>query len=511
MKKTVILLIFITVFAKSIGFIKDLVLANFYGVSEITDAYIIATTIPVLFIAFFSYSTSSLYIPVYNKIENENGLVEANKFSSLVINILLSVALVVCLFIIIFTEQLIYVLASGFNPSTVQLTVLFTRITTFTIVLGIPIAIFQSHLNKNMHFFSPAFSVIPMQIIIILGIIASYYYGYFYLPLAFLLGYLVKLLIIIFPIILSEFKYYLNFNYKNENFKKFMYLVFPIFLTHSIHDVNKIIDRTLASRIILGGISALNYAAKLNSFVQAVIVISITTATYPILAKLSEKKLFKELSDQATKSLIFMLFFMIPTTLLFISHSNQIIAILFERGNFDENAVKLTSSALLFYSIGMPFFGITVLITRVFYANSNTKIPFIAMLMAVIINIVLNLYSFIFTELGIKGLALATSLAAICSSVFLLFKFHNEVGLNNYRYVFSELFKISVTSTLMILVLWISRFGIGFYIVSDDLVFLMSVFVSGGFYMIVNIIFRTDSVSEISKIFERLFNKYKHN
>ena len=54
----------------------------------------------------------------------------------------------------------------------------------------------------------------------------------------------------------------------------------------SVNQINVLVDRTLASGIA-GGISALNYANRLNGFVQGLFVTSIATVIYPMISKMA--------------------------------------------------------------------------------------------------------------------------------------------------------------------------------------------------------------------------------
>lgn len=67
------------------------------------------------------------------------------------------------------------------------------------------------------------------------------------------------------------------------------YLALPIIIGVSINQINVLVDRTIASKVAVGGISALNYASRLNEFVQGIFVLSIITVMYPMISKWSPK------------------------------------------------------------------------------------------------------------------------------------------------------------------------------------------------------------------------------
>src|SRR5690606_32694526 len=88
-------------------------------------------------------------------------------------------------------------------------------------------------------------------------------------------------------IIKKNFRFKLTIHFKDQHIKNMAYLSLPVFLGVAVNDINKIVDRTMASQISEGGISALNYAQTLNGFVQGIVVLSIATAMYPLISKMA--------------------------------------------------------------------------------------------------------------------------------------------------------------------------------------------------------------------------------
>lgn len=107
-----------------------------------------------------------------------------------------------------------------------------------------------------------------------------------------------------------------------------------------------------------------------------------------------------------------------PISVITILFSNDIVSMIYQRGVFDENAVSLTATVLSFYAIGFLFSGIRELVAKSFYAFGDTKTPTINGIGAVIVNVVLSI---VFSKfLGVGGVALATSIAAIQSMMVLI-------------------------------------------------------------------------------------------
>ena len=89
MKRTVLIIMIITIVSKLFGLLRDVVLSYYYGTSFISDAYIISTTIPSVIFGFVLVGLLAGFIPMYNQVEKEDGLAAADIFTNNVLNILL--------------------------------------------------------------------------------------------------------------------------------------------------------------------------------------------------------------------------------------------------------------------------------------------------------------------------------------------------------------------------------------------------------------------------------------
>ncbi len=69
MKKTVLTLMALTVISKTLGFLRDVTLSYFYWDSGISDAYIIAITIPTVLFGIIAAGLSTGYIPMYAELK----------------------------------------------------------------------------------------------------------------------------------------------------------------------------------------------------------------------------------------------------------------------------------------------------------------------------------------------------------------------------------------------------------------------------------------------------------
>lgn len=448
MKKAVILIMILTIFSKFIGFFRDVTLAYFYGASGISDAYLISLTIPTVIFGFVATGISTGYIPMYSRIEAKHGEQNSKEYTNNLLNILWAVCTAIVILGLIFTEPLVKIFASGFEGEILQLAVTFTRISIVGIYFSMTIRILSGYLNMKKYYVVPTLIGLPLNIVLIISIIISSQFD-LVLVLAFgnVIAVIIQFVILLFFAYRKGFTYQFVFRPKDEHIKSMLILAIPVIIGSSVNQINKLVDRTLASQISIGGISALNYANTLNLFVQGVFVVSISTVMYPLISKMASKGDMDGLKRSVSQAINGINLLVIPATVGSLFFAEPIVDLLFGRGAFDGSAVALTSSAFFFYSIGMIGYGLREVLSRAFYSLQDTRTPMINAAIAMVLNIILN---FILSRyLGIGGLALATSISAIFGTVLLYISLRRKIGSFDMKQLSSAFLKIALASIVM--------------------------------------------------------------
>jgi len=447
LKKVAFWLIIATIVSKITGFGKDIILSYYYGASNISDVYLISLTIPVGIFAFVGAAISTGYIPMYSKIENEHGTYEANKYT----NNLLNVIMLICTFIIfagfLFTEPIVKAFASGFEGSTLNQAIIFTRISLFNIYVMAMIYVFNGFLQLRGRYLIPVLILLPLNIFTIISIILSSSFNILFLPFGTLFATVSQVLFLIPALKRSDFKYEWEFKISDEYIKKMAWIAMPVIIGASVNQINVLVDRTIASNLVIGGISALTYANKLNQFIQGIFVISIATVLYPNISRLATENKIIEYKKSISEALLSVSILIIPTTIGAMIFSEEIVMLLFGRGAFDNQAVMLTATSLFFYSIGMVAFGYREILSRSYYALQDTTTPMKNAILGMILNIVLNIV--LSRYLGIGGLALATSIAATFTTILLFISLRKKIGLFGMKQISISFLKILFASLVM--------------------------------------------------------------
>jgi putative peptidoglycan lipid II flippase len=460
--KAAVLIMLGTFVTKLLGFLKELVLAFAYGTSNITDAYIIATTIPTLLFPSFVAALAITIIPVFIKIRDNYGKKESLIFINNVKNISLIICVPLALLGVFFSDYIVGILAMGFDEETFKLADSLFKITFPMIIFVTLIQINNGFLNSNNNYFVPSIIGIPNNIIIIISIIFHNIFGVYGIAIATLFGGVSQFLVQ--HPFAKKYGYMYNFsvNFKDANIKKLGLLMLPVLLSVGIQQINLIVDRMLASGLVEGSISALNFANKLNGFVFGVFSLSIATVIYPRLSSIKIEKEVKKFNDTILVSLNSLTIITLPIMVGAIVLRVPIISLLFERGEFDERATMMTATALLYYALGMVFLGYRDILNRVFYSIENTRTPMINGIITVIINIILNIILAKYMQHA--GIALATSISIFLTTVLLFISLKKKIPSFKFQGLFYVFIKSIIASFIMGISVFFVHNILGYYL-----------------------------------------------
>lgn len=447
MEKTVIALMVVIVVTKVLGFSRDIILSYFYGADGLTDAYLISMTIPSVLFSFVGMGIAASYIPIFTKINEHQGILDAKRFTSNLTNIVLLLSTVPVMAMLIFPVQIVKVFASGFEGETLKIAVDFTRISAFSIYFTALVYVFNGYLEVNKRFLATMLSGLPLNLLIILFIFLSYEVNLYLLSIGSVIAVVVQFLFLIPAIRKSGYKHKFIVAPRERNVRKMLLLAVPVIIGVSADQINVLVDRTLASQIAEGGISALTYSHRIVFFIQTIFVTAIVTVMFPKISELAVRKNMGQLKDVVRKTVTTVALLVIPATVGLMIFSEQVTEALFGRGAFEDEAITMTSGALFFYSVGMLGFGLREVLAKVFYSLEDSKTPMISACGAMLLNVALNIVLSRF--MGINGLALATSIATLASTGVLYISLVRKIGSLNSKKILLDISKSIFAACMM--------------------------------------------------------------
>lgn len=449
---------FATALSRALGFIRDIVFANFFGTSMIAQAFVVAFRIPnTLRDLVGEGAMNSAIVPVLSEYKALRDEKEFARASRVLFNISLAVLSVLTVLGIIFSPAIVRVMAPGFmdDPEKFRMTVMLNRIMfPYLVVIGLT-AYSMGILNSLKHFAAPAFGPCLMNLILIASTIWLYpRIGAVGLAIGVLAGGAVQLALNM-PFMYGHgIKIRLNEGFRHPAVKRIGKLLMPRALGSAVYQVNIFVDTILASLssvVGVGAVAALYYANRLIQFPLAIFGLALAQAALPKMSREFASNDMEHMKDTLSFSLRVVFLIMAPASFGLAVLGLPIIRMLFQRGAFTAYSTSITQSALFFYSFGLLAYGGIKLLVAAFYSMHDTRTPVKTAFWAVIMNITLNLI--LMWPLKLGGLALATSISASFNFIMLYILLRNKLGDFGTKVIIDSFLRILAAGLVMTAVL----------------------------------------------------------
>ena len=455
------LIALVTIASKFIGFARDMVVANFYGATMVSDAYFYALQIPSLAIIIlggvggpFHSATVAVFsklIPNFDSKPDESINRLYNTF--LTITFLIFALLAIAGFL--FADKIMSIIISAGSPELISLATKHFRIMTPIILIGGIIGIFYGLLVTHKRFILPNLSPMVLSIVVIIAIcLANNDKSGMVLATATMVGAICQLLLQ-FPA-LRKIGYRIKPNFElinNPNFKNIMELLFPAILSSTMGQITIYIDMFFASSLREGAWTSVVFANRIFQFPVGILVTAFLVPLFPIFSKLAgegESK-FDEIRNYFNKGVGTLFFVSLPIIILILTLAKDGISLIFERGAFNSDAVVMVTEALCFLSFSILPYVFRDSITRVYYAFNDSKTPFIVALSSIALKAFLNHLLILKLNMGIAGITLSTSFVTLFNAIMLGVFINKKINLA-YKNLFINFAKMLIAGTLTFII-----------------------------------------------------------
>lgn len=442
---------FVTIISKLIGFLRDVVIANFYGAGMVSDAYFYAYQIPaisIILLGGIGGPFHSAVVSVFSKIIpdlNAKAPEKVNKLFNTFLTSSFLVFLVLGVLVFAFSDIIMKVIIANGSPELIHLASLHLKIMAPVLVVGGVVGIYYGILITYKEFLIPNISPILMSVAII-AIISLVHHDNngVLLALATTVGALCQFVYQLPKLKSLGFKFRPNLQvFNNPEYKNILELLFPAILSSTVGQVYIYVDMFFASQLQEGAWSAIGYANRLFQFPVGVLVTAFLVPLFPIFSKLVGEKDYDNVRYYFNKGVGLLNFVAFPILVLIILLATNAIQLIFQRGAFNEVATLMVSEALCYLSVSIIFYVFRDSITRVFYAFNDSRTPFLVALSSIVIKFILN---FLFVkQLGIGGITLSTSFVTLVNGFWLGLLIKKKMSMD-YGIYFKNLFKMAAIS-----------------------------------------------------------------
>lgn len=445
----------VTIVSKLIGFVRDIIIANYYGAAMVSDAYYYAYQIPSLSLILlggvggpFHSATVAIFSKLIPNLQ-EKPSEHVNKLYSTFMTATIIFFLALSAIMFIFSRQIMGLIISGGSPDMINLAATHLKIMTPLLVIGGIVGIYYGILIIYRQFMLPNLSPIIMSLAIIGVVIAapSDQKGYA-LAWATTIGAILQLIIQYPNIRKLGYKLKPNFAFTNNpEFKEICELLFPAVLSSTVGQIHIYVDMFFTSSISEGAWTAIGYANRVFQFPVGILVTAFLVPLFPIFAKLVADKDYNGIKNYFNKGVGVLFFGAIPIIIGILVVGMDAVRLVFERGLFDEKATFMVTEALWFLSVSIIPYVFRDSITRVYYSFNDSKTPFVVAFSSIVLKLVLNYVLISKMHFGIGGITLSTSLVTLFNACVLGMFITKKMDMD-YKSLFINLFKMVVAGVI---------------------------------------------------------------
>jgi putative peptidoglycan lipid II flippase len=378
------------------------------------SAFTIAFQVPNLIRALFADSAlQGAFVPVFTELLEQGKKREAfHVASSLFFLITLILGALTALFII-FAAPLMSLFAPGFddNPALRDLTIGLTRLM-FPIVLMLALSgVIVGMLNSFEHFSVPALAPTAWNLVIIGALVgltplfdgADRVYAY---AIGVLIGTAVQFLLPL-PWLRGRGGHFsVALDWRHPQVRKVLKLMLPVTIALGMINLSLLINSLFGTLVSDQAPAAIDKAFRIYQLPQGLFSISIATILFPTLAKLAARGATDDLRATMANGIRQICLLLIPSAVIMAVLAEPITRLVYQRGAFGTGATDLVKTAMVWWSISLPFQGISLLFSRTFFSLQR---PWATTALAGVNMVVNAIVAFLlYKPFGIAGIVLGT-------------------------------------------------------------------------------------------------------
>ena len=415
---------------KLLAFVKQAVIAYFFGATVETDTYFIAWGFISGISEAIVYALLVSLVAIYTQLRLTRKKEEADRLVNGLLEILLPAFAVGTAVICFAAPWLSMILAPSYGGSSRTLLISFTQILSPVLIFGALEFVLSAVMDSHKSFYIPrlqsliySLSVIAACFILVkpLGVnalVAAQYFSN-----------------ICFAILLiAAVRKYHRFSTvkisKIPELKNVLMTAIPLFIGNSALQINQMVDRSITSSLQGGATSALSYCHTLEQFVTNIMIVNIGNVMFANFAGFVAQKEEQKIEQTLAKAINVLIIILTAVSVITIVSARDIVSIVYYRGCFSRKAVDLTALALIGYALSFVAVAVRDLSVKSLYAFKDTKSPVVACTICIAVNIMLSII--LSRYLGIIGVSAATSISAVLGMV--LNARSLTMYLKNYRY-----------------------------------------------------------------------------
>lgn len=442
-----------TAASRIVGLGREVVAASYYGVYGPMSAFTIAFQVPNLVRALFADAAlQPAFVPIFTEqLEKKNYREAFRLASTLLLLVTLVLGAITALFVLL-APVIMPIFAPGFEGELLSLTVTLSQVLfPILILLGIS-GVVVGILNSYDRFGAFAISSLfwNLTIIIVTVLLAPSFHGqnriYAY-AIGILVGTLVQLLIPVWDLRNTPFKFEWSFEWRNPDVRRVLLLMLPVTISLGLINFNMLINSLFGSLVSEQSPAAIDKAFRIYQLPQGVFSVAIATVLFPTLARFASRGEMENLRATMANGMRQILFVLVPAGAAILVLSVPMIRLIYQRGEFTPAQTTLVATALFWFAFSLPTNGLYLLQTRTFFSLQR---PWMATGLATVDLVVSALGALVlYKPFGTGGIVAGTGIGTTAAVVAQAIVLRHEFGGLELKRLFSTGIKITIAAAAL--------------------------------------------------------------
>lgn len=400
------------------GLVREIVASSYFGTSGAFSAFTIAFQVPNLIRSLFADAAlSAAFVPVFTELLEARRQREAFRLAStLCLVIIAALGAITAVFIL--GAGVIMPLFTGdtfdahLNALTAGLSQVLFPIVVLLGVNGLVVGI----LNTYEHFTIPAIAPLVWNVVIVAVLVGARplfdgddaLYAY---ALGVLAGTVVQLVMSIAMLPRVGFRFHFAFDWRDARIVRVLTLMLPVTISLGIINFDLLINSALGTLVSEEAPRAIDAAFRIYMLPQGMFSVAVATVLFPTLSRFAARRDIDGLRHTMATGVRQICLLLVPAGAVTLVLAEPLTRLVYERGAFDAHSTELVSTALLWFSLSLPFSGVNLLYSRTFFSLQRPWLPTAISVGSLVVNVAVSVA--LYRPFGIAGLVLGTVAANI--------------------------------------------------------------------------------------------------
>jgi putative peptidoglycan lipid II flippase len=398
--------------SRVVGLIREVVAANYFGVTGPMSAFTIAFQVPNLVRALFADAAlQGAFVPVFTELLEKGRKREAIHVASSLFFVILLVLGSITAFFILAAGVIMPIFTPGFSNHLTDLTVELSRIMFPIVLLMALTGLTAGMLNSLEHFSVPALAPVAWNLVIIAFLTAwrpsfggdahidAYAWGVlagtivqFLMPLPWLRHY--------------GFALKLRMDWRNQYVRRVFKLMLPVTIALGVINFDNVINSIFGTLVSSEAPAAIDRAFRIYMLPQGIFSVAIATILFPTLSRFATRRDFEGLRKTMANGVRLIAMLLIPSAVLMMVLAEPITRLIYQRGVFNAHATDLVTEAMVFWALSLPAQGVSLLFSRTFFSLQRPWITTGISVANMLVNVTVS--ALLYKPFGIAGIVLGS-------------------------------------------------------------------------------------------------------